>query len=394
MDYRFAARMRNAPESFLKKLFDVSSDPEIISFAGGLPDSNLIDVNGIKDSAAFVLDEEGREALQYTTTEGHLPLREYIAERYQKRLGISASADNIRIVNGSQQCLDIIGKIFIEKNDRIGIESPGYLGAIEAFSLYEPVIRSVEMNDSGPDLNAFAQLISDEKIKFFYGIPNFQNPTGRSYSKDTRKRIGDIISETDSLFYEDDAFGELAFNQVPRVPVNKYAPANVIICGSFSKTVAPGMRIGWIMAPREIISVFDAAKQAADLHSNYLCQKIMNHYLRNSDYDRHLKEVVSVYSRNCRLICDLLDDMADTGITHTSPEGGMFMTVNLPEGLSSMKLFEEGIRRGVAVLPGIPFYAGSGGEDMIRLNFSNTDEENIKEGMARLSGLLTDLSSF
>lgn len=386
--------MRNAPESFLKKLFDVSSDPEIISFAGGLPDSNLIDVNGIKDSAAFVLDEEGREALQYTTTEGHLPLREYIAERYQKRLGISASADNIRIVNGSQQCLDIIGKIFIEKNDRIGIESPGYLGAIEAFSLYEPVIRSVEMNDSGPDLNAFAQLISDEKIKFFYGIPNFQNPTGRSYSKDTRKRIGDIISETDSLFYEDDAFGELAFNQVPRVPVNKYAPANVIICGSFSKTVAPGMRIGWIMAPREIISVFDAAKQAADLHSNYLCQKIMNHYLRNSDYDRHLKEVVSVYSRNCRLICDLLDDMADTGITHTSPEGGMFMTVNLPEGLSSMKLFEEGIRRGVAVLPGIPFYAGSGGEDMIRLNFSNTDEENIKEGMARLSGLLTDLSSF
>lgn len=391
MDYRFAARMRNAPESFLKQLFAVSSDPSIISFAGGLPDSKLIDVGGIKDSAAFILEEEGREALQYTTTEGYLPLREFIAERYRKRLGIPASSENIRIVNGSQQCLDIIGKIFIEKNDPIGIERPGYLGAIEAFSLYEPLIRSVDMNDSGPDTESFAKLVSEERIKFFYGIPNFQNPTGRSYSTDTRRKIGEIIGGTDSLFYEDDAFGELAFDRKPRVPVNKFAPGNVIIGGSFSKTVAPGMRIGWIMAPPEIIPMFDTAKQAADLHSNFLCQKIMNHYLRTSDYDGHLKRVVSVYGRNCRLMQDLLDDMAKTGITHTSPEGGMFMTAKLPGGISSMKLFEDGIRKGVAILPGTPFYAGPGGDDMIRLNFSNTGEENIKDGMARLSGVLSDL---
>ena len=388
MEYRFAVRMRNAPESFLKKLFAVSSDPSIISFAGGLPDSNLIDVAGIRESAAHVLEEEGREALQYTTTEGYLPLREFIADRYRNQLGISASAENIRIVNGSQQCLDIIGKIFIEKNDRIGIERPGYLGAIEAFSLYEPVIKSVDMNESGPDMEGFEKLVTDDKIKFFYGIPNFQNPTGRSYSQDARKQIGGIIGGTGSLFYEDDAFGELAFDQKPRMPVNKFAPENVITSGSFSKTVAPGMRIGWIMAPPEIISVFDTAKQAADLHSNFLCQKILDHYLRNSDYDAHLKRVVSVYRENCMLMQDLLDDMANIGITHTIPEGGMFMTANLPKGLSSMKLFEDGIKNGVAVLPGIPFYAGDGGDDMIRLNFSNTSEENIKEGMNRLSEIL------
>jgi 2-aminoadipate transaminase len=392
MDYRFAARMRNAPESFLKKLFAVSSDLSIISFAGGLPDPDLIDVAGIRDSAACVLEQEGKEALQYTTTEGYLPLREFIAERYRKRLGINASAENIRIVNGSQQCLDIVGKIFIEKNDPIGIERPGYLGAIEAFSLYEPVIKSVEVNDSGPDTEAFEKLITEDLIKFFYGIPNFQNPTGRSYSPDKRKEIGEIIRGTGSLFYEDDAFGELAFDQKPRIPVNKFAPENVITGGSFSKTVAPGMRIGWIMAPPEIISVFDTAKQAADLHSNFLCQKILDQYLRNNDYDAHLKDVVSVYGNNCKIMQDLLDDMAEMGVTHTSPEGGMFMTAKLPEKFSSMKLFEEGIKRGVAILPGIPFYAGEGGDDMIRLNFSNTSEEKIKEGMSRLSGLLSDLS--
>jgi len=391
MDYRFAARIRNAPESFLKQLFAVSSDPSIISFAGGLPDSDLIDVGGIRDSAAFIFEHEGREALQYTTTEGHLPLREYIADRYRRRLGIPASADNIRIVNGSQQCLDIIGKLFIETGDPIGIERPGYLGAIEAFSLYEPAIKSVEMNDSGPETHAFEKLVTDDRIKFFYGIPNFQNPTGRSYSPDTRKRVGEIISGTDSLFYEDDAFGELAFDRKPRMPVNKFAQENVILGGSFSKTVAPGMRIGWIMAPPEIISAFDVAKQAADLHSNFLSQKIINHYLRNSDYERHLKTVTSVYRKNCMLIQDLLDDMAGTGITHTSPEGGMFMTAKLPAGLSSMTLFKEGISRGVAILPGMPFYSGTGGDDMIRLNFSNTSEERIKEGMARFSAVVSDL---
>lgn len=391
MEYRFAARIRNAPESFLKQLFAISSDPGIISFAGGLPDSRLIDVEGLKYSANFIMENEGREALQYTTTEGYLPLREFIAERYKKRLNIPASPDNIRIVNGSQQSLDIIGKIFIEKGDPVGIERPGYLGAIEAFSLYEPAIISVDMDEDGPDPGSFEKLVTEDKIKFFYGIPNFQNPTGRSYSKKARREVGEIVNSTDSLFYEDDAFGELAFDQKPRTSVSRYAQKNVIISGSFSKTVAPGMRIGWIMAPSEIIRVFDKAKQAADLHSNFLCQKIINHYLRNSDYDSHLKKVVSVYSHNCRIMEDLLNDMSKYGIKHTSPEGGMFMSVKLPAGLSSTKLFKEGIGRGVAILPGTPFYSDGGGDNMIRLNFSNTSEEDIKEGVARLSAVISDM---
>lgn len=383
--------MNNAPESFLKKLFEVSSDPGTISFAGGLPNSGLIDVEGIRNSADFILEEEGREALQYTTTEGFLPLREYIAARYRRRLGIHARAGDIRIVNGSQQCLDIIGKIFIGKGDPVGIERPGYLGAIEAFSIYEPCLFGVEMGEAGPDIASLEALVTGERIKFFYGVPNFQNPTGRSYSSGARRKVGGIFSGTDSLFYEDDAFGELSFDRKPREPVKKFAPDNVLLGGSFSKTIAPGMRLGWILAPEEVITVFDAAKQAADLHSNFLCQMIIEHYLRNSDYDSHLDKITSVYCKNCRLMEDLLDDMPAGGISHTSPGGGMFMTAGLPPGMSSLRLFEEGIRKGVAVLPGTPFYTGEGGEDMIRLNFSNSDEETIKEGMARLSGALFNL---
>lgn len=391
MDYRFAERIESVPESFISKLFDVSNRPGVISFAGGLPDSNLIDVEGISESASYILENEGREALQYTTTDGYISLREYIAERYRKKLGINATADNIRIVNGSQQCLDIIGKIFIGKNDPIGMERPGYLGAIEAFSLYEPAIHGIDMDDSGPDPDSFSGLISKEQIKFFYGIPNFQNPTGRSYSVERRKKIGEIVSGTGSLFYEDDAFGELAFDRKARIPVCKFAPENTIMSGSFSKTVAPGMRIGWIMAPPEVIRVFDTAKQAADLHSNFLCQKIMNHYLRNGDYDGHLNRIASVYGRNCRLMEDLMDDGRPEALAHTSPEGGMFISAFLPDGVSSMKLFEEGIRKGVAVLPGVPFYTNGGGEDMIRLNFSNAGEETIKVGMSRLLKTVSDL---
>jgi 2-aminoadipate transaminase len=384
MHYHFADRVARAPKSFLEELFRVSSDPAIISFAGGLPSADLIDTEGIACAAREVLDEEPKIALQYTTTDGYLPLREYIADRYRRRLGIPTTADEIQIVNGSQQCLDLFAKLFLNTGDHVGMERPGYLGAIEAFSLYEPVIDTVALEEDGPDIGAFRDLVTSKRPKFFYGIPNSQNPSGRTYSQEKRKAIAEILSDSDTVFYEDDAFGELFFDAMPRLPVKRYAPDQCVISGSFSKTVAPGMRIGWMYAPRGILEQFNVVKQAADLHSNFLCQKILHRYLATHNLDAHIKKVVAVYGRKCRLMCGLFDDLMPQ-LAHTRPEGGMFLLATLPPGLSSRAVFDRGVKDGVAVLPGLPFYVNGGGTDTIRLNFSSASEEQITEGMHRLA---------
>lgn len=390
MQYHFADRVARAPKSFLKELFRVSSDPSIISFAGGLPSAELIDTAGIARATREVMDEEPEVALQYTTTDGYLPLRAYIADRYRRRLGIPASADEIQIVNGSQQCLDLFAKLFLNKGDHVGMERPGYLGAIEAFSLYEPVIDTVPLEEDGPDLEAFGQMVQTNRPKFFYGIPNSQNPSGRTYSQEKRKAIAEILAGTGTVFYEDDAFGELFFDTLPRLPVKRYLPDQAVISGSFSKTVAPGMRIGWMFAPAEVLQQFNVIKQAADLHSNFLCQKILHRYLTTSDPDAHIKKIVAVYNRKCRLMCDLFDDLMPA-LTHTNPEGGMFLMATLSEGLSSRKVFDEGVKKKVAVLPGLPFYVDGGGTDTIRLNFSSASEDQITDGMHRLAQVVATL---
>ena len=390
MQYRFADRLSHAPKSFLGELFRVSADPGIISFAGGLPSSALIDTVGIKKATCQVVEEDPATALQYTTTDGYLPLREYIANRYRSRLGIPATAEEIQIVNGSQQCLDLFAKIFLNKGDHVGIERPGYLGAIEAFSLYEPVIDTVPLEDGGPNLPAFEHLIREKEVKFFYGIPNSQNPSGRTYSQDKRREIAGILEESDAVFYEDDAFGELFFDRIPRRPVKWYLPDQAVISGSFSKIIAPGMRIGWIFAPAGILTRFNIVKQAADLHSNFFCQKILHRYLTTNNLDDHIRNIVTVYERKCRLMCDLLEDLLPE-VSHTTPEGGMFLMATLPHGLLSRTVFDEGIKQGVAILPGLPFYVDGGGTDTIRMNFSTSSEEQIKEGMVRLARVITDL---
>jgi 2-aminoadipate transaminase len=387
LPYRFASRLAKAPESFLDELFRVSADPSMISFAGGLPSSELIDCEGITRAARSVMEEEACIALQYTTTDGYRPLREYIAERYRRRLNLAASADEIQIVNGSQQCLDLVAKIFLNANDCVGMERPGYLGAIEAFSLYEPVIKTVPLEDRGIDMDLFEVLVKKDRPKFFYGIPNSQNPSGRTYSQENRKAIAEILKTTDTLFYEDDAFGELFFDEKPRPPVKKYLMERTLMSGSFSKIIAPGMRIGWIYAPKEIMTQFNVVKQAADLHSNFLSQKILHRYLMTYDLDDHIRKITLVYQKKCRLMCDLFDDLLPQ-LTHTYPEGGMFLLVTLPPGISSRAVFDQGVQQKVAVLPGLPFYVDGGGLDTIRMNFSFASENQIIEGMHRLARVI------
>jgi 2-aminoadipate transaminase len=390
LQFRFASRLKAVPVSFLGELFRVSADPSITSFAGGLPSTALIDTEGIARATDMVLENDALAALQYTTTDGYLPLREYIASRYRTRLGINATAEEIQIVNGSQQCLDLFAKILVNPGDHVGMERPGYLGAIEAFSFYEPSISAVPLGDDGLDLTAFGNLTETEDLKFFYGIPNSQNPSGVTYSQENRKALAEILQSTSTVVYEDDAFGELFFDGRPRHPIKKYLPGQTVMSGSFSKIIAPGMRIGWIYAPEEILRPFNTAKQAADLHTNLFCQKILHRYLTTTDMDTRLRCITTVYQRRCRMMCDLLDDHLPD-LTHTHPEGGMFLMVALPAEISSRRVFDEGIKKKVAILPGQPFYVDGGGDDTIRMNFSAASEEQIVEGIHRLARVVSSL---
>ncbi|WP_341275806.1 PLP-dependent aminotransferase family protein [Methanoeremita antiquus] len=368
----------------------MTQQPEVISFAGGLPNPSLIDTEGILEAAETVIKEDGRNALQYSNTEGYLPLREYIAERYRKRYGLLISSDEILITNGSQQCLDLLGKILIDKDDAVLIERPGYLGAIQAFSLYEPEFFSVGLFEDGPDTNELQNIVSEENPKIFYGIPNSQNPSGITYSREKREEIGEILSDTDTLFIEDDAYGELNFTDEIFEPVKKYLPDLGVMTGSFSKIISPGMRLGWICAPTEIIDKISTAKQASDLHSNYLSQRIITQYLQTNDIDIHIQKIRSEYSNRCSFMTRLMDEMFPAEIGHTSPKGGMFIWLTLPQNISSQKLFEKAMEKNVAILPGYPFYVNGGGDNTVRINFSNSDEDDIRKGIEVLSDIFAD----
>lgn len=384
--YRYARRLGAVPPSFLGRLFAVSTDPSVISFAGGLPSPAVLDVDGIARAAADVFAESGAAALQYATTDGHRPLREFIADRYRRRVGLDVTADQVQIVNGSQQCLDLVAKCLVDPGDTVVVESPGYLGAIEAFSLYEPRLVSVPIDERGPDLGSLGRIVSGDRPKFFYAIPNSQNPSGLTYPDEARRAVADLLDGSDTLLFEDDAFGELFFDGRPREPLMRRIPGQSVLSGSFSKVLAPGMRCGWLVAPEPVLARFNVAKQAADLHSNHLSQLVLMRWLETNDLDAQCRRVARFYEQNCRALIDALDDRCP-GLDHTNPEGGMFLLARLPGGVSSLALFEEGLRHGVAVMPGRPFYL-EGGDDVIRLNFSCVDPGAIDEGIARLAGAL------
>jgi len=389
--YRFAARMAKTPKSFIREILKVTEDPRIISFAGGLPNPELIDVDGIARATRAVLAEDGRVALQYSTTEGYRPLREYIAARYKKRLGLDISPDEILITNGSQQCLDLIGKVLIDKGDHVAIERPGYLGAIQAFSLYEPQFHAVLLHEDGPDPVQLAHELKTNTIRLFYGVPNSQNPSGVTYSEERRKEIATVLAPYDTLFVEDDAYGELNFEGISSSSMRKYLPDRTIITGSFSKILAPGMRMGWVVAPPAIMEQLVVAKQASDLHSNYLSQRIAYVYLSHEDIDAKIAVIRAKYRAHGNLMAGLVKELMPASVTCTIPRGGMFVWVTLPDGISSMEVFEQALKEQVAVLPGSPFYTDGGGTNTLRLNFSNSTPEKIRTGMERLAKVIRNL---
>ncbi|MBP2044829.1 PLP-dependent aminotransferase family protein [Methanobacterium aggregans] len=382
----FADRMSKVPKSFVREILKVTEDSNIISFGGGLPNPDSFPHTEIAEAASKVLTLESREALQYSTTEGYKPLREYIAQRYCKG-GLKVDADEILITNGSQQGLDLVGKVFLNKDDGVVVEHPTYLAAIQAFGMYEPKFHSVKLMEDGPDTVALENLLKKEKPKLFYCVPNFQNPTGISYSEDKRREVAGILRESGTVLVEDNPYGEIRFMGKDLPPIKKFLPDSVLL-GSFSKVVAPGIRLGWVAAGEEVMDKLVTAKQASDLHSNYLAQRIVHGFLTQYDVEKHLDKIRTMYRRQRDLMVNSIEKYFPDGVTCTKPEGGMFLWVTLPEGVSSMELFDLAIKENVAFVPGKAFYAEDPEINTMRLNFSNSNEEKIVEGIKRLANAL------
>jgi 2-aminoadipate transaminase len=387
----FAERVATIPSSFIRDILKVTARPEVISFAGGLPNPAFFPVEAIHKATDSAMTKSGKAMLQYSTTEGFLPLREWISERYKSQQGLDISPDDILITNGSQQSIDLVGKIFLDKGDRVVLENPGYLGAIQSFSAYQPAFVTVELNEDGIDTVALEQAVLNTKPKLVSTIPNFQNPTGISYSLEIRERVGDVLKSKNVVVIEDDPYGDLKFVN-HRLPSLKHYLGNQLIqFGSFSKIVAPGLRLGWVAAHRSIIDKLNVAKQAADLHSNFFAQRVMFEYLSTNNIDTHIATICQAYKYQRDVMISAIGESLPSGLHHTMPEGGMFIWLTLPEGASSVKLLELALRRNVAFVPGKPFFANGGGENTMRLNFSNSDEQTIREGMRRLGEAVAEL---
>ncbi len=385
MNNRFADRMKNTRKSFIREILKVTQQPKVISFAGGLPNPGFFPVEEIASASTKVLEEDGRNVLQYSTSEGYLPLREFIAERYLRKSGLKIEPDDILITNGSQQGIDLIGKVFLNKGDRVVIERPGYLGAIQAFSIFEPTFKSVPLLDDGIDTDLLENALGEDNTKLFYSVPNFQNPSGITYSGQKRKDVANILQKHNVVCVEDNAYVELRFTGEDLPPIRKYLD-NTILLGSFSKIVSPGLRIGWICAGKEIMEKLIVAKQAADLHSNYLSQRIVHQYLRDNNIDEHIIKIKAAYRKRRDLMIDMMTEYFPKEVKYTKPEGGMFLWVTLPERVSSMDLFELAVKENVAFVPGNPFYIDDGSRNnTLRLNFSNSDEEQIEDGIKRMA---------
>ena len=390
-DSPYASRMNSIPKSFIREILKVTEDPQIISFAGGLPNPRFFPVRQIAQATADVLAQSNGAALQYGRSEGYTPLRDYVAQRYRHTKGLDVSPDEVLITSGSQQALDLLGKVFIDRNDTIAIERPAYLGAIQAFSAYEPQFCPVPLAEDGIDLDRLAAVLDEHRVKFFHTVINFQNPSGISYASEKRATLAELLRRHETIVVEDDPYSDLRFEGIPKPSLRTWLNRQVVLLGSFSKIVAPGLRLGWICAPRPLIDKLVVAKQASDLHTNSFSQRVLHRYLTTNDVDSHIATIVAAYRSQRDAMLMAIEAHFPPDIAFTHPQGGMFLWVTLPEQLSAMELFEHAVGKRVAFVPGTPFFVDGGGTHNLRLNFSNADEDMIEEGIRRLGQIMREL---
>lgn len=393
MKYKYAERMSNLKASEIREILKVTQRPEVISFAGGLPAPELFPIEEIKAVNQLVLEESGFVALQYTTTEGYLPLREWIANRMNTRLGTSFEADQVLITHGSQQALDLAGKVFLDKGDVVLCESPTYLAAISAFRAYECEFVDVPTDDDGMVIEDLERILNTVKnVKVIYVIPEFQNPTGKTWSLKRRKRLAEAADRHQIIVIEDNPYGELRFEGESQPSVKSFDVQGYVLCtGTFSKIFCPGYRIGWIAGEKEIIRKFVLAKQGTDLQCNTIAQMEIAKYLELYDIDEHIGKIRDVYRRRRDLAVQVMENEFPAGVTFTRPQGGLFAWVELPDEMNARDVLALSLDQKVAFVPGGSFFPNGGHENTLRINFSNMTEDRIVEGLTRLGRILQSL---
>ena len=376
-----ATRMASMPASAVREILKVAERPDILSFAGGLPAPELFPVEAIARAHAEVLAHSGPAALQYSTTEGFLPLREWIADHLQHR-GIPAKPDELLITSGSQQGIDLVARVFLDPGDVVLVESPTYLAALQAFAAYQVKLVAVPSDDDGMQVDKVAELIETHRPKLIYLVPSFQNPKGTTLPQSRRLELVKIAAEHQVAILEDDPYGELSFNGPPPRPIAAESHGNVLYLGTFSKTLAPGLRIGWIWGDPSVIRKATICKQAADLHTATLAQRATYQLLTKFDYAAHVAHICNVYAERCQTMLTALAEHT-SGCRWVTPTGGMFVWLQLPAGLNAAELLQTAIARKVAFVPGSAFFVEHIRHDFVRLNYSNQPPLSIVEGMRR-----------
>ena len=385
--WTLASRAAKMNSSAIREILKLTDRPGIISMAGGLPSPQTFPISAFQAACNTVLERDGAAALQYSTTEGLPALRQAVADF----LPWDVDPEQVLIVSGSQQALDLIGKIFLDKDSRLLVERPTYLGALQAFAPMEPIAVGVASDDQGMLVDDFAAQAGSgaDKARFAYVLPNFQNPTGRTMSEERRQALVDKARELDIPLIEDNPYGDLRFEGEAPLPLAARNPEGVLYMGSFSKVLAPGLRLGFVVAPKSVYGKLVQAKQAADLHTPSFNQRVVAEVMKDGFLARHIPTIRTLYKNQRDAMLAALDqEMVGLGVSWTRPVGGMFLWVQLPEGMDAQKLLPLAVERGMAFVPGAPFVPGNPQHTCLRLSYVTVPPAQIAQGIAALAAAI------
>ena len=389
--FNFSKRVPADGTDAVGAILKAAADPKIISFAGGLPAPELFPVKEMKEAVDRVFDEHGQEAMQYGAAKGVTALREVIQQHVKEKEDVDSELDNVLVTTGSEQALDLVGKAFVDPGDTVLVEQPTYLCALDVFRSYGANFASVEMDEDGMKMDALEEALkANPNTKLIYTVPNFQNPTGRTMTEERRKQLAELAEKYDVYVLEDNPYGEIRFagQHVPAVKSFDKS-GHVLYMSTFSKTLAPGFRLGWLVADEDVVNKLTVLKQSADLHTDNLAQFAVAQFFADNDVDAHVKEISALYGKRKDLMLEGIKKYFPEGVKYTDPEGGMFLWVEVPGVDDTVELFKECLEHDVAFVPGDPFFAGEVQPGAFRLNYSNMKEDQIEVGLKRLGAALT-----
>lgn len=390
MAIKYAERVNNLKKSEIRELMKLMTDPEIISFSGGMPANELFPNEEMKAIAIDVYENDYKQAMQYGTTDGYPKLREQIAKRMQNRGMSNIKADDILVTSGGQQALDFVGKVFLDKGDAVVCESPSYLGAINAFDVYQPEFIEIKTDESGMIISELEKALEENKnIRFIYVIPNFQNPSGRTWTLEKRKSFMEVINKYEIPVVEDDPYGDIRF-EGKHLPTLKQLDTKglVIYLGSFSKILAPGYRLGWASASEDILDKLIMIKQGSDLQASSISQIEVSKYIEKYDLDEHVNQIKKLYKSRKDLMIKTMQEEFPKEVKFTNPEGGLFLWVTLPEYMDASEMFLDALKNKVAYVAGNGFFPNEPMKNTMRLNYSSMPEEKIVKGIKLLAEVI------